>query len=77
MSAIPNTPGSPASKAAVYRNSNAGAGTVINKVSLAAGGSRTFEFSGASLTRTQGANYSIRVPAITGTAYLFFMWREE
>lgn len=77
MTPDPNTPGSDAATLKAYRSSNAGSGTTKNKFAIAAGGSQGIEFDGASLRRVAGTNYTLRIASITGTVYLFWMWREE
>lgn len=73
----PNTPGSSAATILAYRGSNVGSGTTKAKYACAAGQTIPLDFTETSILRTSGANYTIRVASMTGTVYLFWMWRED
>lgn len=73
----PNTPTSTAATILAFRSSDAGAGTTKAKYACAAGQTISLDFNGVALLRTAGANYTIRVGTMSGTVYLFWMWRED
>lgn len=73
----PNTPGSSAATLRAFRSSNVGSGTTKNKFNIAAGGYLPLEFNGTQLTKTAAANYTLRIASMTGTVYLFWLWRED
>lgn len=72
-----NTPGSTAATIRAFSGSNVGVGTTKAKYSCAAGQTIPLEFSGTALIRTAAANYTLRIASMTGTVYLFWMWRED
>jgi hypothetical protein len=63
--------------ALAFHTSNAGAGTVIGKHTVAAGGTMPFELKGVRLPRIAGRNVTIRVQSLTGTVRLFLKWVES
>jgi hypothetical protein len=68
------------SVATVWTASNAGAGTAIGGIfHLAAAVTQTFDLSKLSLSSGlgTGANYTVTISSITGTANITFIWSEQ
>jgi hypothetical protein len=68
----------PAATAAVFTGSDVGAGTVINRYPIAAGGQTTIFKAGLTLGVSTGVrqNLTIRTDSISGTVRILLMWSE-
>lgn len=71
--------GGPSATAAGFIDSNAGAGTTLNTIRLAAGETVAISLNGLFLedNDTTTNNLTIQTDAITGNASIYFPWREE
>lgn len=66
----------PAAKTAAYKLSDVGAGTVIGKYTVPAGGTQVIDLASAAIM-APGGNLSLRTSAITGGARIAIQFKEE
>lgn len=66
----------PAAQTKAYRSSDVGAGTVIGKYTIPAGGTQVIDLGSAVILRA-GGNLSLRTSSITGIARIAIQFRED
>lgn len=72
-------PGESTAVSTGWSSSNVGTGTVINVISIGAGGSQVFDLSGIYITNNNntGSNFTVRTSSISGTVHITIKYTER